>query len=107
MLLAVCDPHYRFTMIDVGDAGRHSDGGVLSNSEFGKALQSNSLALPPDQALPGTLSPIVPYVFVGDEAFPLKPHMMRPYPGKNLTRPQSIYNYHLSRARRVIENSFL
>lgn len=45
-------------------------------------------------------------VFVGDEAFPLKPHMMCPYPGKNFTRPQSIYNYCLSRAHRVIENSF-
>ena len=31
VLLAVCDAHYRFLMVDIGDAGRHSD----SNSEFG------------------------------------------------------------------------
>ena len=48
VLLAVCDAHYRFLLFDVGDAGRHSDGGVLSNSAFGKALEGNTLALPQD-----------------------------------------------------------
>ena len=79
---------------------------MLTNSDFGNALQDGSLHLPADHALPGTALPKAPYVFVGDEAFPLKPNMMRPYPGKNLTQQQSIYNYHLSRARRVIEDSF-
>lgn len=31
----------------------------------------------------GTSQPL-PYVIVGDEAFPLRENMMRPYPGRNL-----------------------
>ena len=29
---------YRFILVDIGEAGRHSDGSVLSNSLFGQAL---------------------------------------------------------------------
>lgn len=50
--------------------------------------------------------PNLPYFLVGDEAFPLTKYMLRPYPGKTLTPEREIYNYRLSRARRVIENTF-
>ena len=42
---------------------------------------------------------------VGDEIFPLKTWLMRPYPGQ-LTGEQKVYNYCQSRTRKVIENAF-
>ena len=105
VLLAVCDYNYCFTLLDIGDYGRMSDGGVLSNSSFGNAMKTNSLALPNAETVPGIKSPI-PYFFVGDQVFPLSTNMLRPYPSSYLQLNQRIFNYRLSRTRRVIENAF-
>ena len=42
----------------------------------------------------------------GDDAFPLKNYLMKPYPLKNLTLEKRIFNYRLSRKRRISENGF-
>ena len=79
---------------------------------FQTLLSEESLKMEPYQShllnlsLVYTTQPALPFVFVGDEAFPLKKNLLRPFPGKNLTEPLAVYNYRLSRARRIIENSF-
>ena len=45
-------------------------------------------------------------MFIGDEASPLKDNLLRSYPGRNLDEKLRIFNYRLSRARRVVENAF-
>ncbi|XP_017485780.1 PREDICTED: uncharacterized protein LOC108374306 [Rhagoletis zephyria] len=63
------------------------------------------LNIPPDNAIPGTETTFQ-YYFVGDNAFPLKHNLMRPYPGRNLSAIKDNFNKKLSRARVHIENSF-
>uniref|UniRef100_A0A0P4WL05 DDE Tnp4 domain-containing protein n=2 Tax=Scylla TaxID=6760 RepID=A0A0P4WL05_SCYOL len=106
VLLALVDAHYNFITIDVGAYGKSSDGGIFANSGLGKTLQQGTLSVPGNATLPGTNSTKAPYVMVGDEAFPLKTYLMRPYPGQDLDNSKRVFNYRLSRARRVVENTF-
>uniref|UniRef100_A0A8D0D400 Zgc:194221 n=1 Tax=Sander lucioperca TaxID=283035 RepID=A0A8D0D400_SANLU len=76
-------------------------------SAFGHGLQEGTLGVPPDAIIPGAedLGPF-PHTFVGDEAFPLRRHLMRPYPGRNLCRRRRMFNYCMSQARMVVEQAF-
>ena len=48
-----------------------------------------------------------PFVFVADKGFALQPFMLRHFPRRNdLNFHKSIFDYRLSRARQVIENTF-
>ena len=105
ILMAVVNAKYEFTMVDVGDYGRLSDGSVFASSNIGITMEHNLLKLPPARTLPGT-NKLFPYVFVGDDAFPLKTYMVKPYPRGTIQLPEKIANYRLSRARRIVENAF-
>lgn len=105
LLLASCDARYCFTVYDVGAFGKEGDAAVFNKSKFGIKLKKGDLNIPGPNNLPGT-DVMFPYFFVGDDAFPLQPNLMKPFPGKNKTEAEKVYNYRLSRARRIIENSF-
>ena len=93
LLMAVSDAKYKFTIIDIGDFGSHSGGGVFGNSCFGRALNENQFSLPPPSPIIN-VNESLPHCFVGDEAFPLKTNIMRPYPGHKL--PDDKKNFQLS-----------
>ena len=105
VLLAVVDANYRFIYVDVGCQGRISDGGVFRNSSLFSAIKTNDINIPPPDTLPN-LDTHFPYVFVADDAFPLTENLMKPYAKRGLNRKERIFNYRLSRARRLSENAF-
>ena len=86
--------------------GSNNDSGILANSNFGKKFLQGEMGVMAATNLQGCAYDPLPYFLVGDEIFPLKTWLMRPYGGKNLTEGQRIFNYRLSRARRTIENAF-
>ena len=110
VLMAAVDAKCRFIFISVGSHGQESDGGVWGACDLGRMLeaqeQGGPRVLPEPEPLPGC-SVRLPHVLVGDEAFPLRPHLMRPFPGSRLTDDRRrVFNYRLSRARRTSENAF-
>lgn len=106
VLLGVSDADGKFVAIDVGDYGRNSDGRVLANSNFGKALNTGNIDLPEPRPLPGDTTEI-PYYFLADEAFPLRKNIMKPFSRKLLTtNTRKIFNSRFSRGRKAVECSF-
>ena len=103
MLLTVCDARYKFTLVHIGDNGCQSDGSVYADSSLGHAIENNLLNIPKDSRA-GTK--ILPYVFLADDAFGLKLHLMKPYPFTSHAIEKRIFSYRLSRWHHVIENAF-
>lgn len=91
--MAVADAKYRFLYVDVGSYGKDSDSFIFQNSSLNRKLQNNELNIPNGNPLFGTHHPVMPYVFVGDEAFSLSQHVLRPYSGKYLAHKKRIFNF--------------
>lgn len=106
VLFALVDADYCFLYADVGCQGRISDGGVFRNTSLFQKMENNAANFPSACNLSGRVIR-VPYVIVADDAFPLNTHIMKPYSGQHAKgSTKRIFNYRLSRARRIVENAF-
>lgn len=73
---------------------------------FYKLLVEGKVNLPKKRVLLGR-DKESPYVFVADDAFPLKPCIMKPYSGhQHKGSIERVCNYRIFRARRIVENVF-
>lgn len=106
--MACVDANLKFISIDVGSKGAEGDASMFNRIEMDQMIRNNDLALNLPQDAP--IGPdLLPHYFIGDDAFPLLPRMMKPFKPKRrerLTNEQEIFNYRISRARFCVESAF-
>lgn len=106
VLMAIVDAKYKFILCDFGTNGRVFDGGVFMNTKFYEKFENNLLNIPSEEKLNNSPR-ILSYVFVADDTFPLRKDVMKPFRQSDLkSTMKKIYNYRLSRTRRIVENAF-
>ena len=64
-----------------------------------------NINIPSAYPLPGDVRD-TPYFIVGDNPFPLRSWLMKPFSRHSMDHDERVFNYRLSRARRVVENAF-
>ena len=88
VLLALVDAEYKFLYVDIGASGAGSDAGVFSETVLKEALEAATIGLPMPDPLPNDDQP------------------MKPMPHRNMSVEDRVFNYRLSRGRRIVENVF-
>jgi hypothetical protein len=90
--------------VDVGVYDKQSNGGVFRISAVYQSLETRSLQVPEDTVLLHSEIKL-PHIFVGDEAYLPTTYLVQPYSRRTLDRSKAIFNYRMSRARRVVESA--
>lgn len=107
VLLAVADHNCKFTCIDVGGYGKNSDGDIFEASSMGKRINSSTMNIRISSPLVGQ-NELTPCVWFEEEAFLLRPYLMRPFPYRysRNNEGKDTFNKRLCHARRTVENPF-
>ena len=105
LLLSLVDADYKFLWADIGANGSASDAQIFSDCELREAIENGTISFPAADLLPHDDEDTA-YFIIGDDAFALRSWLMKPFGKRNLGIPERIFNYRLSRVRRVMENAF-
>jgi len=84
VLQGLVDVNYKFITVDMGDFRKESDGGRFLASDLFSFIDGNRIIFPEPDFLPHSIV-IVPYVMLGDKAYPLLPYLIKPYERNSLT----------------------
>ncbi|XP_071492867.1 putative nuclease HARBI1 [Diadema antillarum] len=104
VLLVVMDDNYSFLWCKVAANGSSSDAGVFNQSTL-RRREDNTIGFPALHPLPGNDWDF-PYLMVGDDAFPLRKWLTKPYSSRCMTHKEKVMNYRTSQTRRVVESGF-
>lgn len=74
VLMAICNARFLFIIVNIGDSGTNSDGSVYGNISLGYVIVNKQLKLLGKNIK--SSQRILAHVFVGDDAFGLKPHVI-------------------------------
>ena len=78
------DANFKLITTDVGGFGKQSDGGTFLASDLSGFIDGEKIIFPEPQFLPHS-NVMAPCVMSGGEAYPLFPHLMKPYERNSLT----------------------
>lgn len=98
VLQAVVDANYKFIAVEVGGGDEQSDDGAFQCSKLNELLSNGNYSVPPPARMPGS-DEILPNVMIGNETYPLKTFLMRPYTGRSIDDEKTTFNKRLTRAR--------
>jgi hypothetical protein len=105
IMLALVDADYKFLWVNAGVNGACSDAQIWNDCDL-HDLFKFGIGIPPEEPLDEEEDFELPYYVIGDDAFGLRTYLMKPYGHRTLTKEERIFNYRLSRARRIVENAF-
>ncbi|KAI8493838.1 hypothetical protein Bbelb_281850 [Branchiostoma belcheri] len=105
VILALVDSNYKVLWASVGSPGSDSDCGVFNRSNLQLSLSEGTMGFPDPEPIPND-DIDTGYFLIGDDAFPLRTFLLKPYSQRYLDVEARVFNYRLSRARRVVENAF-
>lgn len=78
LLQGIANTNYKLIAVEVGAYDKQSDGGTFSDSNVYKRFEANTLNIPENENIPTTYIS-APFVLLGDDAYPLKTYLLKPY----------------------------
>eukprot|EP00745_Piridium_sociabile_P032818 TRINITY_DN55823_c0_g1_i1.p1 TRINITY_DN55823_c0_g1~~TRINITY_DN55823_c0_g1_i1.p1 ORF type:complete len:536 (+),score=138.50 TRINITY_DN55823_c0_g1_i1:400-2007(+) len=107
-MLALADAEYKFLWAELGGSGCMSDSQMFLLCDLREAFEEGNVERP--APCPLTDDPEdttdIPFFMVSDDAFALKDYCLKPFSRHSMSPRERIFNYRLSRSRRVVENAF-
>ena len=92
VLLAICDADYYFKHVDISHSGRRNNSGGLRNSQMEKGFENDTFNIHLPSKIPGIEEDLL-FFLVGEEIFPLKSWLQRPFPGPLPDESKKIFNH--------------